>query len=376
LPVIEVSAEPVSPPAQIVNPMSAAAVSERLIAAVLERMQKELHENEARFAGAGVTSSAKARVSDAMEWAMLGVAYGVEAKTNQAAMASIFKTAGASWLYGLVGPVLIGGLASLSRTKVEKGAALALMACWALAMATITASDKAYLDGAQEWFPKGAAVLAHKKALAAAKQDEDGAERELTRLDGKPEDGTAALIADAKKRWQAKELAALEEHRKKDRETQRAAAAEQVKQAKDRVLNEAFALRQAVDSDPSRQWAWRSLFLIFGVINFAGPFAISRVLEKWRTDHGTAKKDAQDDHKFREASAALRHNRATQKARAMLLLPAALSELMEEGIAAGVLQSLDQVDVAEKAAERFDRSVNRQKYSRSLLRLFRPAAGG
>ena len=90
LPVIEVSAEPVSPPAQILNPMSAAALSERLIAAVLERMQKELHEHEARFAGAGLTASAKARISDAMEWAMLGVAYGVEAKTNQAAMASIF----------------------------------------------------------------------------------------------------------------------------------------------------------------------------------------------------------------------------------------------------------------------------------------------
>ena len=51
------------------------------------------------------------------------------------------------------------------------------MACWALAMATITASDKAYLDGAQEWFPKGAAVLAHEKVLAAAKQDQAGAEQ-------------------------------------------------------------------------------------------------------------------------------------------------------------------------------------------------------
>ena len=376
LPVIEVSAETVSPPARILSPMSAAAVSERLIAAVLQSMQKELHEHEARFAGAGLTASAKARVSDAIEWAMLGVAYGVEAKTNQAAMASIFKTAGASWLYGLVGPVLIGGLASLSRTKSEKGAALALMACWALAMATITASDKAYLDGAQEWFPKGAVVLAHEKALAAAKQDRDGAEQELARLGGKPEDGTAALIVDAKKRWQAKELAALEERRNKDRETQRVAAAQLVKQAKDRVLSEDFALRQAVDSDASRQWAWRSLFLIFGVINFAVTFAIGRVLEKWRIDHAAARKDAQDDHKFREASAALRHNRATQKARAMLLLPAALSELVEEGISAGALQNLDQVDIAEKAAERFDRGANRQKYSRSLLRLFRPAAGG
>ena len=205
------------------------------------------------------------------------------------------------------------------------------MPCWVDWVATITASDKGYLDGAQEWFPKGAVVLAHEKALAAAKQDRDGAEQELARLDGKPDDGTAALIADAKKRWQAKELAALEERRKKNRETQRAAA-DAVKQTKDRMLSEDFALRQAVDSDASRLWAWRSLFLIFGVINFAGPFAISRILEKWRTDHGTAKKDARDDHKFREASAVLRHNRATQKARAMLLLPAALSELVEEGI--------------------------------------------
>ena len=151
--------------------------------------------------------------------------------------------------------------------------------------------------------------------------------------------------------------------------------AEQVKQAGDRVLNKEFALRQAVESDASRQWAWRSLFLIFGVINFAGPFAISRVLEKWRGDHAAAKKDAQDDHRVRETAAALRHNRATQKARAILLFPAAISELVKEGIAAGVLERLDQVDAAEKAAERFDRSVNRQKYRRSLLRLIRPAAG-
>ena len=211
--------------------------------------------------------------------------------------------------------------------------------------------------------------------MAAAKQDQAGAEKELSRLDTKPDTGAAALIVDAKKRWQARELAALEERGKKDRETQRVTAAEQVKQAGDRVLSEEYALRQAVESDASRQWAWRSLFLIFGVINFAGPFAISRVLEKWRTDHGTARRMRRTIIKSREAAAALRHNRATQKARAMLLLPAALSELVEEGIAAGALQRLDQVDVAEKAAERFDRSVNRQKYRRSLMRLFRPAAG-
>ena len=140
-------------------------ISEHLIAAVLETMQKELAEHEARFAGAGVSASAKAHVNDAMEWAMVAIAYGIEAKTNQTAMASFIKGAGASWLYGLVGPVLIGGLASLCRTKTEKGAAFALMACWALAMATVTASDKTYLDGAQEWFPKGAIVLAHEKAL-------------------------------------------------------------------------------------------------------------------------------------------------------------------------------------------------------------------
>ena len=245
------------------------------------------------------------------------------------------------------------------RVVVRFNDAREAMPCWVDWVATITASDKGYLDGAQEWFPKGAVVLAHEKALAAAKQDRDGAEQELARLDGKPDDGTAALIADAKSAGRPKSSPRWR-NAGKNRETQRAAA-DAVKQTKDRMLSEDFALRQAVDFDASRLWAWRSLFLIFGVINFAGPFAISRILEKWRTDHGTAKKDARDDHKFREASAVLRHNRATQKARAMLLLPAALSELVEEGISARALQRLDQVDVAEKAAERFDRSVNRQE---------------
>jgi hypothetical protein len=89
-----------------------------------------------------------------MEWAMLATAYGVEAKTNQIAVSSFLGSGGASWLYGLVGPVLIGGLASLSKSKLGKGAAYGLMMTWAVAMASITASDKSFLDRAQGYFPK------------------------------------------------------------------------------------------------------------------------------------------------------------------------------------------------------------------------------
>ena len=53
LPVIEVSAEPVSPPAQILNPMSAAAVSERLIAAVLQTHAKGASRTRGAFCGRG-----------------------------------------------------------------------------------------------------------------------------------------------------------------------------------------------------------------------------------------------------------------------------------------------------------------------------------
>jgi hypothetical protein len=66
-------------------------------------MQRDLAEAESHLVGPGVAASLRARVGRVMEWAMLGTAYAVEAKTNQMAVASFLGSPGASRLYGLVG---------------------------------------------------------------------------------------------------------------------------------------------------------------------------------------------------------------------------------------------------------------------------------
>ncbi len=318
---------------------------------------------------------------------MLGVAYAVEAKTNQVAMSSYMSVDGMSWLYGLVGPVVIAWLASFGNsnsgkataaeqrsagTKMGKAAAFALMASWALAMAVVTASDKHYLDGAQGWFAKGPAVLAHEKALAAAKLEREADEKEVSRLEAKPGLNTAALIADARKRWQARELKELGTEERDRGAAALANAKAALKQAKAQVSDEDFTLREALLTDDSRNWAWRSLFLIFGVINFAGPFAIARVLEKWRKDHVAAKEEAQEDHLLREEAKLLRQGRPLQRARAIKLLAVAMARLEREGISAEVLDRLDGAGLAATAADRFDRSANADKFRRRF-RLWGPA---
>ncbi|MGO9987003.1 MAG: hypothetical protein ACLPIX_22690, partial [Rhodomicrobium sp.] len=342
---------------------SPAELNERLIAQVLESMQQDLARLEARFAGTSPGSSMKAKLIEMLEWAMLAVAYATEAKTNQRAVASFLTGDGASWLYGLVGPVLIGGLASLGRSKAGKAAAFGLMASWALAMATVTASDKEYLDGAQGWFPKGEAVFAHEKALAAAKLGVAADEKEVSRLEGKPGTNTAALIADARKRWQARELKSLDAEERERAAAALASAKAELKLAQTRASGEEFGLREALLKDESRRWAWRSLFLIFGVINFAVPFAIARVLEKWRDDHAAAKDEAREGHLVREEAKVLRHGRPAQKARAVKLVAAALGELEREGIPAELLDQLDGAGLAGTAAERFDRIANPGKFA-------------
>lgn len=82
-------------------------VTELLISSL---MQRDLAEAESHFVGPGVAASARGHLGRVMEWAMLGTAYGVEAKTNQIAVSSFLGAGSASWLYALVGPVLIGGL--------------------------------------------------------------------------------------------------------------------------------------------------------------------------------------------------------------------------------------------------------------------------
>ena len=366
------TALPAETPASARRVPSLAEINERLIAEVLHAMQQDLARLEARFVGMAPGSSLKAKLVELLEWAMLAVAYATEAKTNQRAIASFIPGDGASWLYGLVGPVLIGGLASLTKSKAGKAAAFGLMAAWALAMATVTASNREYLDGAQGWFPKGPAVLAHEKALALARLDVAADEKEVGRLEGKPGTNTASLVADARKRWQAKELQALGE-KQQEREAAALAAAKAVlKQAQARVSDEEFGLREALLNDESRLWAWRSLFLIFGVINFAAPFAISRVIEKWRDEHAAAKNEAQDDHVAREEAKALRHGRPAQKARAVTLLGAAMAGLEGEGVPADLLDQLNGSALAGTTADRFDRIVNPGKYGKRF-RLWAPS---
>jgi hypothetical protein len=298
--------------------------------------------------------------------AMLGTAYGVEAKTNQIAVASFLGGGGASWLYGLVGPVLIGGLAALSKSRLGKGAAYGLLMSWALAMASITASDKGYLDRAQGYFPKEASVLALEQAVGAARVRKDAANAELKRL-GAPAKGTSELLAEAKKRWQAAEIEWAAKREAELREKVRARAGKAAIEAGVALSEDELRLRDALLNDPSRAWAWRVLFAIFAVINLAGPLAIARVLEQWRADHIEARASARDGHKKKAAAALLRGSRSAQQAHAMLLLRALIEELKRGGAAPELIAELDLVEVGRKAAERFDRGVNARRATRGLF---------
>lgn len=181
----------------------------------------------------------------------------VEAKTNQIAVSTLLGTGAASWLYGLVGPVLIGGLAFLSKSKLGKSAAYGLMMTWALAMASITASEKSFLDRAQGYFPKQAVVLTHEQAVAAARLRKEAADAELNRL-SVPLKGTSELLADAEKRWQAAEIRRAAEREGALREKDRARARQAMIEAGVALNGEELRLREALLNDPSRASAWWS----------------------------------------------------------------------------------------------------------------------
>jgi hypothetical protein len=347
-------------------------VSELLISSLMQALQRDLAEGESYFAGLGAEAAARARFGRMMQWGMLGTAYGVEAKTNQIAVSSFLGSEGASWLYGLVGPVLIGGLPALAKTRVGKGAAYGLMMGWALAMASITASEKGYLDRAQAYFPKRAEVLAHEQAVGAARVRKEAAERDLKRFDA-PAKETSALVVEARKRWQLPEIKRAAERESAVRAKGRGAARQAVVEARMALNGEELRLQEALLGDPSRALAWWTLFAIFGVINLAGPLAISRLLEQWRAEHGEAQRSARDGHKNKAAAALLRGSRSAQKAHAMLLLPALLEGLARDGVAREVIAGLDLGDIAQKAAERFDRGVNAQRVGR---RWFAPRGPG
>jgi hypothetical protein len=265
--------------------------------------------------------------------------------------------------------VLIGGLASLARGKVDGTAAFGLMAGWALFVGLVTASDETYLSGAQAWFPKGETVRAHEQALSLAHLDQAEAEKEVARLEGRTGLNVAAVFAQARRRWQAQELEKAVEAEKREVGQAFENAKASLRDAGGRVVREESALRKAMLEDRSRGEAWFALFAIFTIINFAGPYAIGRVLGKWRSDHASARADAQAGHHAREGAKLLRGSRGAQKTRAMRVCAAAIEKLSKGGMAADVIEQINGAAVAAAAAERFDRSVNPGKY-RAQARLF------
>jgi hypothetical protein len=336
-------------------------LKERLIAEIFEALQHELLSREAAAAGRGALASAKANVLEAIEWAMLGTAYAVDAVTSRTAIGT-FLPGDASWLYGLVGPVLIGGIGSLAKEKVDKLVAFGLITGWALFVGLVTASDETYLSGAQAWFPKGETVRAHEQALNLARLDQTAADKEITRLEGKTGVNVTAAFTEAKRRWQAQEIRKAAEAEKREGTAALETAKAIFKDAAGHVVREESALKKAMLEDSSRAEAWRALFAIFTIINFAGPYGISRVLGKWRREHVSAKADAESGHHAREGAKLLRGSPGAQKARAMGLYGAAIEKLGKDGIASDLLNQLNGADIAADAAERFDRSVNAGKY--------------
>jgi hypothetical protein len=258
--------------------------------------------------------------------------------------------------------VLVGGLSSLAKSKIDKGVALSLMASWAFAVGWVTASDKEYLDAAQAWFPKVEGVAAQREALNIARLDLDAAEKEEKRLESLPGGTVTGAIAEARRRWQAQELEKSAKAEKVEAAARLEAAKAKSKAARDRVVREEGKLERGLLKDRSRKQAWYALFAIFTVINFAGPYAIGRVIEKWRRDHGAAKASAQESHYAREEAKTLRESRPAQKARAMQLFGPAVEKLAGSGVAAELLNRIDGAEVSAAAAERLDRSVNPQKF--------------
>jgi hypothetical protein len=240
-------------------------LKERLIAETFEALRHELLSREAAVAGSGALASAKAKVLEAIEWAMLGTAYAVDAVTSRTAIGT-FLPGDASWLYGLVGPVLIGGIGSLAKERADKAVAFGLMASWALFVGLVTASDETYLSGAQAWFPKGETVRAHELL------DAGGARLPWRKVSRQAMRGVNVTAVAMLRRWQAQIRKAAEAENGKGqrpwrrrKRTQRAAA---------RTVRESRLGRRAggfITVD-----AWRALFAIFTIINFAGPYGISR----------------------------------------------------------------------------------------------------
>jgi hypothetical protein len=214
--------------------------------------------------------------------------------------------------------------------------------------------------------PKGETYRAHEQVLNLARLDYTMAEKEVTRLEAMTGVNVTAALGDAKRRWQAQEIRKAAEAEKREGTAALETVKANFKEAAARTVREESSLKKAMLEDSSRADAWRALFAIFTIINFAGPYGISRVLGKWRHEHVSTKADAEADHQAREGAKLLRGSRGAQKARAMRLYGAAIEKLGKDGMASDLLNQINGADIAADAAERFDRSVNAEKYQPRL----------
>jgi hypothetical protein len=168
---------------------------------------------------------------------------------------------------------------------------------------------------------------------------------------------TAAFIG-ARPRWQAEEIKKAAEAEKREATEALEKTKATLKDASGRLVREEPALRKSMLKNAPRREAWSALFAIFTIINFVGPYAISRLLEKWRSDRASAKVDAEVGHHARVSGELLRGSRGTQKSRAMRFFAAAIDKLSKEGMPVDVLNQIKGAEVAAAAAERSDRNVN------------------
>jgi hypothetical protein len=337
-------------------------LKKRLIGDVVAKMTDELRQLESQQAGAGVGGSAKEGVVQAIEWGMLGVSYAAEVFVNRTSLGQFMGLPpDASWVMGLIGPVVVGGLASILDSRAAKTAGIGLIASWAIAVAVVTASNPERLDAAQAYFGKGQGVIDQEKVMASAKIDLDAAERELTRLEKEAGVNVGQAIAAARKRWQADEVKADAERKEAKHDKKLETARGHLKKAQGRLSDAGFELHEAELRDGSRQWAWGALFALCATVNFLGPLAVSRVLEKWEKEREGRQRARQNEHQSGAKAKHLRHGRAEQESRAIALLTDALNGLAQEGIARERLEQVNAAELADEAARSFDRTVNSKR---------------
>ena len=194
-------------------------------------------------------------------------------------------------------------------------------------------------------------MLSYEQAVGATRLTKDAADAELKRLNA-PVKETSALLADARRRWQAKEIARAAGEESAKREQDRKQARQTAIDAAVALSQHELRLREALQADPSRSWAWGSLFALIAIINLVAPLAISRVLEQWRADGPRERAGASEDHQKKTAAQLLRSSHPAQATHAMLRLTALLDDMHRNDVAPALFAGLDLAHISAHAARR------------------------